>query len=55
MFPKVFSGLGKLQGNYKIKLRDGAVPYALSASHRVPLPMKDQVKEELDWMETMGL
>lgn len=31
MFPKVFSGLGKLQGSYKIKLKDGAVPYALSA------------------------
>ena len=30
MFPKVFSGLGKLQGNYKIKLKEGAVPYALS-------------------------
>lgn len=54
MFPKVFSELGKLQGNYKIKLKDGAVLYAFSAPCRVPLPMKE-VKEELDKMEAMGV
>lgn len=31
MFPKVFLGLGKLEGSYQIKLSEGAVPYALSA------------------------
>lgn len=55
MFPKVFSGLGKLQGSYEIKLKDAAVPYALSAPRRVPLPMKEKVKEELDRMEAMGV
>lgn len=52
MFPKVFSGL---QGCYKIKLKEGAVPYTLSAPRRVPLPMKEQVKEELDRMEKLGV
>ncbi|KAF7216671.1 putative LOC107394635-like protein [Nothobranchius furzeri] len=55
MFPKVFTGLGKLEGAYKIKLKEGAVPYALSAPRRVPLPMKEQVKQELDRMEAMGV
>ncbi|KAE8277574.1 hypothetical protein D5F01_LYC08203 [Larimichthys crocea] len=55
MFPKVFSGLGKLQGSYKIKLKEGAVPHALSDPRRVPLPMKEQVKEELDRMEALGV
>nr|XP_054591370.1 uncharacterized protein LOC129155169 [Nothobranchius furzeri] len=55
MFPKVFTGLGKLEGAYKIKLKEGAVPYALSAPRRVPLPMKEQVKQELERMEAMGV
>uniref|UniRef100_A0A8C6NU34 Gypsy retrotransposon integrase-like protein 1 n=1 Tax=Nothobranchius furzeri TaxID=105023 RepID=A0A8C6NU34_NOTFU len=55
MFPKVFTGLGKLEGAYKIKLKEGVVPYALSAPRRVPLPMKEQVKQELDRMEAMGV
>lgn len=32
MFPSVFTGLGQLQGSYKIKLADGARPYALSVT-----------------------
>lgn len=30
MFPKVFKGLRKLEGSYRIKLKAGAVKYALS-------------------------
>ena len=55
MFPKVFLGLGKLQGSYKIELADGAMPYALSAPRRVALPLMDKVKSELHRMETMGV
>lgn len=55
MFPKVFSGLGKLEGSYKIKLSEGAVPYALSAPRRVPLPLVEKVKLELHRMEEMGV
>ena len=34
-FPKLFSGLGKLEGAYTIKLREDATPYALTTPRRV--------------------
>lgn len=55
MFPKVFSGLGKLEGSYKIMLTEGAVPCALSAPRRVPLPLVEKVRLELCRMEEMGV
>ncbi len=30
LFPKVFTGLGKLEGAYKIKLKESTTPFALS-------------------------
>lgn len=55
MFPKVFSGFGKLQCSYKIELAAGAVPYAFSAPRHVALPLLDKVKSELRIMEDMGV
>uniref|UniRef100_A0A8C8DRB5 ribonuclease H n=1 Tax=Oryzias sinensis TaxID=183150 RepID=A0A8C8DRB5_9TELE len=55
MYPTVFSGLGKLKEPYKIELEPGAVPYALSTPRRVPLPLRDAVKEELKRMEKAGV
>lgn len=46
-FPKVFTGLGRLEGDYRIWLRDNAVPYALTTPRRVPIPLTAKVKEEL--------
>ncbi|KAJ8356744.1 hypothetical protein SKAU_G00195380 [Synaphobranchus kaupii] len=54
-YPTVFSGLGKLKEPYKIELESGAVPYALSAPRRVPLPLRDKVRAELTRMEDMGV
>lgn len=54
-YPKVFSGLGKLKEPYKIELEPDAVPYALSSPRRVPLPLRDTVRAELDRMEKMGV
>ena len=54
-YPTVFSGLGKLKEPYKIELETGAVPYALSAPRRVPLPLRDKVRTELTRMEDMGV
>lgn len=34
-FPKLFTGLGKLPGQYHIKLIDGARPYSLNVPRRV--------------------
>lgn len=54
-YPTVFKGLGKLTAPYKIELKPGATPYALSAPRRVPLPLRDKVRTELDRMEAMGV
>lgn len=54
-YPEVFQGLGQLQGEYKIKLKEDALPYALSAPRRVAIPLRAKVKEELDRMEKLGV
>ena len=54
-FPSLFQGLGKLQGQYSIKLQEGAKPYALTTPHRVLIPLMKPVKEELERMEKMGV
>jgi hypothetical protein len=52
-FPQLFEGLGKLQGCYRIKLRDGARPHALSTPRRVAIPLLCSVELELKRMEDM--
>lgn len=43
-YPKLFSGLGMLTGEYDIKLRDDAKPFCLYTPRRVPLPLMKKVK-----------
>ena len=54
-YPKVFNGLGKTKWEYKIRLREGAQPYALMTPRKVPLPLMNKVKEELERMENLGV
>lgn len=54
-YPTVFKGSGKLKEPYKIVLEQGAIPYALSSPHRVPIPLRDKVKVELQRMEAVGV
>lgn len=54
-FPSVFTGLGNLGEEYDIKLKPGAVPFALYTPRQVPLPLRRKVREELDRMETLGV
>lgn len=54
-FPKVFTGLGRLEGNDQMRLKENAVPYALPTPRRVPIPLSEKVKEELKRMEEMGV
>ena len=54
-FPKLFTDLGKLQGDYHICLKPGAKPYALSTPRRVAIPLLPQVKKELIRMEQLGV
>ncbi|KAL7861742.1 hypothetical protein SRHO_G00131830 [Serrasalmus rhombeus] len=54
-FPKLFSGLGKMQGEYKIVLKPGAKPFSLSTPRCISLPLMPRVKEELNRMEQQGV
>lgn len=54
-FPKLFSGLGKMEGEYKIELKEDAKPFALTTPRRVPLPLLPKVKKELARMEELGV
>ena len=54
-FLKLFEGLGKLEGQYSIKLKDDAKPFALTLPRRVSIPLMSMVKTELDRMEETGV
>ena len=46
-FPKVFSGLGNLSGDYNIQLRSDATPHAIFTPRHIPFPLRQQVADEL--------
>lgn len=48
-------GLGKLEGEYTIKLMNNAKPYTLTTPRRVAIPLLPRVKVELERMERMGI
>ena len=54
-FPALFSGLGTLKGEFHIRLKPDATPFALHTPRNVPLPLRMKVKEELARMESMGV
>jgi hypothetical protein len=54
-YSELFSGLGKTDWEYTIKLKPGYVPFALSTPRRVPLLLMEKVKKELQRMENMGV
>ena len=54
-FPKLFNGLGKLDGAYTIKLRENATPFALTTPRRVAVPLLPKVKQELERMQSLGV
>ena len=54
-FPKVFNGLGNLSGDYTIQLRSDATPHAIFTPRHVPLPLHQQVTDELNRMEADGV
>ncbi|UYV82799.1 K02A2.6-like, partial [Cordylochernes scorpioides] len=69
-YPKLFTGLGTLQGSYTIKLKDESQPHAIytrcvqksryflntpRTPRRIPIPLLNKTKEQLDQMVEKGV
>eukprot|EP00795_Rhopilema_esculentum_P001594 gene1594-16049_t len=54
-YSSLFTGLGKTEGEYKIRLKQEPTPYALTVPRKVPLPLLMKTKEELDRMLHLGV
>ena len=50
-YTDLFHGLGKMEGPYKIALKDDAQSFAINVPRRVALPLVDKIKKELRRME----
>lgn len=55
LFPQMFQGLGKLEGEYAIKLRLDSKPFALSVPRQVAVPLMGKVRAELKRMKRLGV
>ena len=49
-FPKLWSGLGKLDGDQHIEVTEDAKPYSQNVPRRVPVPLLGKVEAELEKM-----
>ena len=54
-YRKLFSGLGKLKGEYTIRLRDDAKPFCLYTPRRVPLPIMKKGGDEINGLVKLGV
>ncbi len=53
-YPDVFKGFGVLPFTYRIQLKDDAQP-VVHAPRKVPAPLRDKLKQELERMTTLGV
>ena len=54
-YPELFTGLGTFSQEYTIKLKEGATPHAIYSPRKVPLALRDKVKQEIQNMERTGV
>ncbi|XP_037521933.1 uncharacterized protein LOC119399192 [Rhipicephalus sanguineus] len=52
---RLFRGIGTLPKTYTIRLQPNATPFSLSVPRRIPLPLRNVVKTELDKLESEGV
>ena len=50
-YSELFQGLGEMEGEYEIRLKDEVQPFVLHTPRRIPLPLLPKVKEELRMQE----
>jgi len=53
-YPDCFDGVGRFQGQYHITV-DPSVPLVVHAKRRVPLSLRDDIKDKLDDVESGGI
>ena len=51
----LFTGLGTLEGDYKIQMKPDAQPSSIFTARNVPLPLRTKVKDELNRMQALGV
>ena len=49
-YPKLFKGLGELEVEYEIKLKELLEPFALNVPRKVPFPLLDTTRKEIERM-----
>ncbi len=54
-FPNLFKGLGCIPGEYKITLKEGSKPFAITTPRKIPFPLRKTVKEKLMKMVDDGV
>ena len=54
-YSELFQGLGEMEGEYEIRLKDEVQPFVLHTPRRIPLPLLPKVKEELRRMQELGV
>ena len=54
-YPKLFTGLGKLKGEYAIRLKDDAKPFCLYTPRSVPQPLMKKVEQEIAALVKSGV
>ena len=54
-YPELFTGLGEMLDDYSISLEEMAELLSIAYQRRIPLPLMDKVKVELDRLEELGV
>ena len=54
-YPQLFEGLGTKKDEYIIKLKDDAKPFALTLPRKVPMPLYEESRHEIERMLKSGV